>query len=156
MTYILSPLQKTIIDIACYIINKEKFTVVGHTNATVFTEDRGTQENKMCCLIYFYFIIRQLCAKESPVLFREMGTENECMQTKMMSTTSKTITTYRHLLYMQVRDNQPTYALIALAATSISVLVRSPGDRVFAARLAGVFQELPENTHCDDVVNMFR
>ena len=25
-------------------------------NATVFTEDRGTQENKMCCLIYFYFI----------------------------------------------------------------------------------------------------
>ena len=30
--------------------------MVGHTNATVFTEDRGTQENKMCCLIYFYFI----------------------------------------------------------------------------------------------------
>ena len=23
----------------------------------VFTEDCGTQENKMCCLIYFYFII---------------------------------------------------------------------------------------------------
>ena len=44
------------IDIVCYIINKEKCTVVGHTNATVFTEDRGTQENKMCCLIYFYFI----------------------------------------------------------------------------------------------------
>ena len=30
------------------------------------------------------------------VLFREMGTENEWMQTKMMTTTSKTITTYRH------------------------------------------------------------
>ena len=30
--------------------------MVGHTNATVFTEDRGTQENKMCCIIYFYFI----------------------------------------------------------------------------------------------------
>ena len=37
-------------------INKEKFTVVEHIIAKVFTEERGTQENKMCCLIYFYFI----------------------------------------------------------------------------------------------------
>ena len=39
----------------------------------------------------------------------------------------------------QVRDNRPTYALIASAAASMPELVRSPGDRVFAARLAGVF-----------------
>ena len=63
--------------------------MMGHTNATVFTEDRGTQENKMCCLIYFYFI----------TVASLMGTENECMQTKTMSTTSKTITTETLIKY---------------------------------------------------------
>ena len=33
----------------------------------VFTEDRGTQENKMCCLIYFYFItVRERIASLIP------------------------------------------------------------------------------------------
>ena len=54
--HFITTLENNYIDIVCYIINKEKSTVVGHTNAKVFTEDRGTQENKMCCLIYFYFI----------------------------------------------------------------------------------------------------
>ena len=55
---------------------------------------------KIKCAVLFTFILEQLCAKESPVLFREMGTENECMQTKMMSTTSKTITTYIDTYYI--------------------------------------------------------